>query len=643
MRDRQQGDDNQAARPPSSYDRSQSPERGIINTSRIGSRRAPSSYHHQVRGSRNPQENTGARVSYSDEDPPTSRTRRLSYSQDSEYTYTPNAPRSHYIERIVHHDDISTQEGLAIRPRAREADSAHENIIASDVHGIRRNLPEPAIISSAGGTAHGTSVQTPISTQTTTHSTSARPSESSFRSSLSPTLQQFASIPRNDWKAIEVYVTKDDSILDAQQLLFLKEAIQAFSSIGKDEYAKQCVHRVALLQQVEGCSIKSALKKIKNIGERKSEAKDFLETYDRIQKAAKERAKAMPASAGTGVVQPSSLGPTPAFPVNQISSVRRGDISSHQENTVVTGPDVRAQTANISASYHRASQPSNTDLQDDLRHRDPRNYQYQVPTQDSLFTAGSSPATRTLNQPSPRPNDVNPYNYTGTRPPVNLPSTKSDASDDESASTPKQTNRQSGSVASITTSEISVTGENTFPLPAGQHGQLDPRFQPRHHSFYKVGTVFSVLWHVPGSTEPPKGYTSEKRVLTAGKYGEPIYSTIRRMVVVREGHGYCVCIQINTYGGRGLKKFSRTPGEIENHSIIHMTNAQACYIKDEPRSSKKPIAVTRANQYQKLEPESRICYSQPSTVQHNVKAMPVGQVTPESLPWLVYYYRQANN
>ena len=609
------------------------------------SRRPPSSYHYHDRSSRNSQGNSGARVNYEDENHPPLKPRRLSYSQDSESTYTPHAVRSHYLVRHPHADDGPTQQDLALRSRTRDSDSAQPLISASDALSSRGSLPEqppPTIITSGKEPTHGTSVHAQISAQTTTNSASRRLSESSFRSSLSGPLLQFANIPRNDWKAIESFVAKDSTILDAKEQLFLKEAILAFS-IGKDEYARQCIHRIALLQQVEKCSVKTAIKTIKNIGERKSEAKDFLQTYDRIQTAAKERASAMPASVGPGVAQPSPPAPglTPASTGTQISSDRRGDIRSHQRHTSMAGSDVRAQPANISAIYHRPSQPSAVYHQPDLSQGNPRTYPY--PTQASPFAIGASPNTGTLDQTSSRPNDINSINYMVTASQAQSVSRESDESDDENATTPKPTSRPGGSIISIGTSDISVTGENTFPLPTNPQGQLDPRFQPRHHSFYKVGTVFSVLWHVPGSTEPPKGHLSEKRVLTAGKYGEPIYSTIRRMVVVREGHGYCVCIQINTYGGRGLKKFSRTPGEINNHSIIHMTDTQPFYIRDEPESNKRPIAVKKANQYQKLEPESRICYSQPSTVQHNVKAMPVGQVTRECLPYLVHYYKQANN
>ncbi|KEF53294.1 uncharacterized protein A1O9_10742 [Exophiala aquamarina CBS 119918] len=658
LRDGEFGDDHRTAAAWTHDNRQQSPERVIIRTSRAASGRAPSSYHYQARSPRNPQEDPNERVSVANQDPLLSRTRRLSYSQDSEYPYTSSAPHGQHNKRAVHYDDSPNQHGLAIGQRVHEVDATHENAIASGFHDIQKNHPgQPAAhqvssasITSTSGAAPGTSVQTPISLQTSNHLISARAAESSFRSSLSPRLQQFANILRNDWTALEIYVTKDPTILDAEQQQFLKEAVQAFS-IGKDAYANQCIHRVALLQQVEDCSFKEALKEIQNIGERKSVAKDFLEAYDRIQKAAKKRAKAMPAPAAgqcrdsqqplmAGVAHPSPLDLQSAFPVNQISSVQRGDSSSHQENSFVTRHEQHTPAANSSATYHRGSQSSNVEHQDGLGHRGARTYQYVVRTRDSPFSAGSPPSSGPLSQANYKPNDINPPNYPGPRGPAILPSVQPDSPDDVEASTPVQHHRQSGSVASIT--EFSVTGDNTFPLPSGKQGQLDSRFQPRPHSFYKVGKVFAVLWHVPGSTDPPKGHISEKRVLTVGKYNEPIYSTIRRMVVVREGHGYCVCIQINTYGGRGLKKFSRTPGEIDNHSIIHMADAPSSYIKDEPRSSKKPIAVERATQYQKLEPESRLCYSQPSTVQHNVKAMPVGQVTPKCLPWLVHYYKQAN-
>ncbi|EXJ86266.1 hypothetical protein A1O1_06636 [Capronia coronata CBS 617.96] len=194
----------------------------------------------------------------------------------------------------------------------------------------------------------------------------------------------------------------------------------------------------------------------------------------------------------------------------------------------------------------------------------------------------------------------------------------------------------------------SVAGEATIALEDST--RLDVRYNVKPSSFYKVGRVFVVLWHEPFSSLPGNSqsvsrntYTSERNVpVSTGPYGEPIYTTPRRMVVVREDHGHCVCVQINTYGGRGLKKFRQIPAAVEAHSIIYMDGTEARWLEGEPPSSKRHIAVRRANQGQRLDPASRVCYSRPHTVEHTVKAMDVGMVTRDCVPHLLGYYEAQN-
>ncbi|OAL35346.1 hypothetical protein AYO20_05397 [Fonsecaea nubica] len=196
-------------------------------------------------------------------------------------------------------------------------------------------------------------------------------------------------------------------------------------------------------------------------------------------------------------------------------------------------------------------------------------------------------------------------------------------------------------------SHPSQPGSTTqIPRSEKAHG-LDPRFVTRKSVFYQPGHVFAILWHEPfNDSQGYAGHSSRQSYMNAnvsiGLYGEPIYSSIRRMVVVRQDHGCSVCIQINTYGKRGLAKFATSPKDVDAHSIIYMDDTEPRQHPGEPASNKRPIAVTKATADQKLNSLSRLCYSQPHTVQHTVKAMDVGWVTKESLPYLLSYYQTIN-
>ncbi|KIW84672.1 hypothetical protein Z517_00060 [Fonsecaea pedrosoi CBS 271.37] len=189
---------------------------------------------------------------------------------------------------------------------------------------------------------------------------------------------------------------------------------------------------------------------------------------------------------------------------------------------------------------------------------------------------------------------------------------------------------------------------STTQIPRSEKAYgLDPRYVTRNSGFYQLGRVFAILWHEPfNDSQGYAGHSSRQSCMnenvSIGIYGEPIYSSIRRMVVVRQDHGCSVCIQISTYGKRGLAKFKTSSKDVDAHSIIYMDDTEPRQHPGEPASNKRPIAVMKATADQKLNSSSRLCYSQPHTVQHTVKAMDVGLVTQESLPYLLSYYQTIN-
>ncbi|KAI9741065.1 MAG: hypothetical protein M1834_002778 [Cirrosporium novae-zelandiae] len=172
--------------------------------------------------------------------------------------------------------------------------------------------------------------------------------------------------------------------------------------------------------------------------------------------------------------------------------------------------------------------------------------------------------------------------------------------------------------------------------------KLDPNYykRPSPKKFFKLGRVFAVLWHEnrgdnsrPG--HGPNGSEWSTKSFQLAPYGEPVYSSIRRMVVVREGEGCCWCLPISTYGGQGTLKPGLNP---ELHAIIHMEDQPPQRRQDETQMTKEPIQVRAAGPEQKLDRMSRLNFGKVYTIEHNVKVANVGKVNEMSMPKLVSYW-----
>ena len=164
---------------------------------------------------------------------------------------------------------------------------------------------------------------------------------------------------------------------------------------------------------------------------------------------------------------------------------------------------------------------------------------------------------------------------------------------------------------------------------------LDHRYYKRQNAkkFYRMGRVFAILW----TENAGEGGTGDNFSLVI--YNEKVYTQIRRWVVVRERHGYCVCIPIRTYGNQGVAKPGLTTEERKRHAIIYADNVRPWESPHERGAmSKDPIAVTMASTEQKLDQMSRVNFGSPTTIQWNVKAMNIGKVTERSLPALDSYF-----
>ncbi|KAJ6188162.1 hypothetical protein N7519_003070 [Penicillium mononematosum] len=179
-----------------------------------------------------------------------------------------------------------------------------------------------------------------------------------------------------------------------------------------------------------------------------------------------------------------------------------------------------------------------------------------------------------------------------------------------------------------------VSSEPAYVIPGsnGEREMLDPRYkrQSDPRRFFRVGRVFSMLWHENAGwhgTVRSEKVSPSSSPFTRGKYQEPIYSSIRRMVVVKEQRGCCWCVPITTYSGQGVAKAGI---DRSKHAVIHMRGDRPRAVRSEPRMAKEPLEVDPARPDQKLDCMSRVNFGKVYTVEHNVKVLPVGKITEAS-------------
>ncbi|RDW76761.1 uncharacterized protein DSM5745_06753 [Aspergillus mulundensis] len=169
---------------------------------------------------------------------------------------------------------------------------------------------------------------------------------------------------------------------------------------------------------------------------------------------------------------------------------------------------------------------------------------------------------------------------------------------------------------------------------------LDRRYMRQSPYYFREGKVFSILWH----ENDGRGVANETLVSRGpqyrGRFGEPIYSTIRRMVVIKQFDQCSWCFAllsaITTYGGRGVAKRGVDP---EKHAIVYMRSTNPEMGRREPNMSKEPLEVAPENPDERLDPMSRLNFGKIYTVEHNVKVLPIGRITSGSMTRFRHYAR----
>ncbi|KAF4235240.1 hypothetical protein CNMCM6805_008176 [Aspergillus fumigatiaffinis] len=161
---------------------------------------------------------------------------------------------------------------------------------------------------------------------------------------------------------------------------------------------------------------------------------------------------------------------------------------------------------------------------------------------------------------------------------------------------------------------------------------LDWRYQVQRlpSEFFIVGRVFAILWHEGRGQQGTvisdfhsQGRSTQNQ-FTRGRFGEEIFSGIRRMVVVKAMNQCAWCVPITTYGGKGVAKPGVDPAK---HAIVYMRGSVPTCKADEPRMTKEPLEIEPARPDERLDEMSRLNFGKVYTVEHNVKVRHVGMIS----------------
>ncbi|KAK5725247.1 hypothetical protein LTR17_013116 [Elasticomyces elasticus] len=180
----------------------------------------------------------------------------------------------------------------------------------------------------------------------------------------------------------------------------------------------------------------------------------------------------------------------------------------------------------------------------------------------------------------------------------------------------------------------------------GSEERLFSTFKVRENPrrFFKVGRVFLILWTEPagaGATEITS-YEQNDRTITAadggpvpGRFGESVYSQVRRYVVIRGGEQFCSALPIHSYGGQGVgMQWVRK----SDHVIIYTSRQAPLPLEAElPRQGETdalrstPIRVVPDSPADILSSTSRLDLAKVHTIHHDIKVKPFGEVHPNSM------------
>ncbi|RDW78921.1 uncharacterized protein DSM5745_05773 [Aspergillus mulundensis] len=179
--------------------------------------------------------------------------------------------------------------------------------------------------------------------------------------------------------------------------------------------------------------------------------------------------------------------------------------------------------------------------------------------------------------------------------------------------------------------------ELAYPGQLEHEVVLDSRYIVQAPEYFVPGAVFSILWHENDARGPSHpSQTLEQGSQFRGRFGQPIYSTIRRLVVVKHFDQASWCFAISTYGGRGVAKPGVDPSK---HAIVYLRNTRPFTGDREPTMHKAPLEIEAEYPEEHLNSMSRLNFGKIYTVEHNVKILPIGRIVEADMSRFFDYAR----
>ncbi|KAF2134756.1 hypothetical protein P153DRAFT_329412 [Dothidotthia symphoricarpi CBS 119687] len=184
-----------------------------------------------------------------------------------------------------------------------------------------------------------------------------------------------------------------------------------------------------------------------------------------------------------------------------------------------------------------------------------------------------------------------------------------------------------------------IEGTYNSQNPQSQQSEpLHPSYYVRDGRYFQPGRVFSMLFTEAAGTTVTD-YNTTHSAISQVAYGEPVYTQIRRFIVVRHKREFCYAVPIFTYGGRGTTK----PGVVaKEHAIAYSYGSQARLLTNEAPLEKNSICVVMNPSERPLHIASRIYFSIHHPIQYNVKVRDLGYVHPSQMQDFQGYWHMEN-
>lgn len=138
--------------------------------------------------------------------------------------------------------------------------------------------------------------------------------------------------------------------------------------------------------------------------------------------------------------------------------------------------------------------------------------------------------------------------------------------------------------------------------------------------FFKRGRVFATLW------VEPMGFSTRT------------FAELARFVVLKSTSSFSICLRISTYSGQATTK----PGIVPDaHAAIVPVGGDFVAHPRGEHLKKDPITVRVENPSITIDPMSRINFTKPYSVEHNVMVRNIGRMTGESVGMLDRWFAES--